>query len=1679
MKLYLLTILLSQYLSLIICSCNQENQCFDQKQQKCKLVDGKEHIGKEKRYGYCVIDAIKYEFIDFCKSDYEPVCISQDRKSCIKVQNSDHIVAILYSGNLCSGVNEFTSNFNSPQKLKYIKQGFCQDFNGRIKLGQAVQSASQQFLCNNLEGGQFNKCRQKKSCYLVGKNKCLNLNEVDGITSDGFCVFQNELYFDKIYCNESLCQIKNSQEQYSCISYSNSDIAGKTGDNYCIYQGQYFPKETLINCKQQYCIFQDDEQKSCLKIDRTNNPQIYGVSEEGFCLIQIKKKKISFILQQNTCPQSYCYFQDSCVQLSSQNPAKLNDSTCASLNTQNSVQCFTQLPACLSSSSTCLEVSSSSPNSVGLRTNGECAVANQYYSDLQSCSQDYCIKQSSGKKGCFVLDGSENAIGIDQSGNCVDSKTVAISCFDSDDICKDSQTSKCTKINSNSTFSNICILNGICYQMSYNQYVGRDTQYQCLKNQQESDQKILNCYSNTYQICKRSDLLACINYTSDSTYLGYISSTGICAQFGVQISTSGFQSITNLNPNYCQDDSYKIQLIVPVYAGRDQLYSRCLKPDQTQYQKVELCAKDYCIANSSCKMIGFDGVLIAKLSNGQCAQAQQSQSVQCAFKNYNYCLLNQTCNLLSSSNQSFSGIDSYGNCLSRNQSVFSSSLFKCADNHCKYSTGFEKQGCYLLDGSVGLAGSDSSQICLDYNKKQATQCAQQPIVCFDSNTQTCQQTVNYGSVGNGCSLNGQCFQMSPQFYVGRDTNNQCFKINNTPLSGTVDKCFNDPQTICLTSDKKQCIIYTNSSQYLGYIQSTGICAQNGQKTSNQALQIIVNLDKGYCQDNQFRIQQLLPPYVGRDSVNQLCLQQSTQSSQIEFCVQGYCVANNKCQPVGFDKKLIAKLSNQQCGLDQIPTAIECAFQSLDGQDISGNCVKRGQLTQNGSTNQVGIAANGLCLDINQAPAIRCTDQVNYICYDTNSQTCIQINTSSTNNYCKYQGTCYQLNLNQYVGRDTNFNCLTSGKTPTTGLVQNCLYDPQNICQKSDQSQCIYYTNKQWKNTYLGFINSSGYCAQEDQATSSLQFEIITNLDSNYCQDDSFFIRKIQTSYGGREVQYQRCLKAFNLPISQIDFCSKGYCIQSNECKQIGFDGKLISKLQNGQCAIDRQYPAVECAYNTLDTCLYNNMCYWLTEQDAFASGIDQNGNCLTRGVFSIIFKKCQSNHCFKIYPNFQSSQDGKGCFLLDGSQGQAGITSLGQCLAINTSPACRCTNKTNSICYDPATQTCQNTINYGSIGKGCILNSQCYQFSIQQYIGRDLELQCLVNNQITSQVDICFNEVNDVCLTNNDYQQFCVLYPQSQKYLGYISENKRCAIQDQIAYQNGILANLVNLKANFCQDVNGYIRALNKTQYVGVSKQNYQCLTVKQTSTNNIIQCYSGFCLNVNFCQAYDDTYIGKASNQTCLKVGQPQSIECAVNYCIEPNTQSCMLINDNDPNLSGVQGDYKCAVLGQYYTQILQCSSKYCIDYQDPDDPTTQPGCFLWDASIQRIGIDKNGYCTYQDQPNAIKCMPGQFCLNTLFGNSCQSLLLSFDQNRFSRERITGICLPYLDPKYIQGGDIETCVDGSCFYIDQVQKKNFCLSQGIYALGDFIVGIDTLGQCLIKNQITRVCLTYCALDIG
>ncbi|EWS74149.1 hypothetical protein TTHERM_001081609, partial (macronuclear) [Tetrahymena thermophila SB210] len=1045
--------------------------------------------------------------------------------------------------------------------------------------------------------------------------------------------------------------------------------------------------------------------------------------------------------------------------------------------------------------------------------NQNCAAANQYYNDLESCVQGYCIKQQSGSgaRGCFPLDGSESAIGIDNNGNCTDSSIAASSCYNSFDICKDYYTSKCTRINSNSTFNNICILNGICYQMSYNQYVGRDNKYQCLQNLQQSSYGLINCYDSTY-ICKTSNLLTCVYYLGDSTYLGKISSTGICAQIGAKISTSGFNSIINLNQNYCQDDSYTIQLILPVYAGRDQQYSRCLKADQTSYQNVELCANDYCIANNSCKTIGFDGVLIAKLQNGYCTQAQQPGSIQCAIKIYNYCLKNGTCNLLSSSDTNFSGVDINGNCLSRNQSV-SIGVLKCADYHCKYSTQPQQFGCFLLDGKPRFAGSDSSQNCLDYNNGIAKQCAQLPIVCFDGIKLVCQQTVDYGLVGNGCSQGGNCQSMS-SIFIGRDTNYKCFYQDQTPQSGTIDKCFNDTQTICLTSDKKQCILYAKSSQYLGCIQSTGICAQLGQQTSNQALQIIVNLNKGYCQDNQFIIQQLLPPYVGRDSVNQLCLQETSQSSQIEFCVQGYCIANNKCQPVGFDKKLIAKLSNQQCGLDQTSTAIECAYQSLDGQDNNGNCLQRGQITysmrkcqqdhckyfkdsqQNycayldGSIYQVGITEDGFCLRLNEYPAIRCTDQVNYICYDYYSQTCIQINISSRNNYCKLHGTCYQMNLYQYVGRDTNFNCLSSEQTPSTGLVQNCLNDPQNICQKSDQSQCINYYWWYWSRGYLGFINSSGFCAQKDQATSSQQkqFQIITNLDKNYCQDDNFIIRMIQTPYAGREMQYQRCLKADTLPNQQIDFCSQGYCISSNQCKQIGFDGKLISKLENGKCAIDRQYRAIECAYETLDTCLYNGQCYWLTEQDTIASGVDQNGYCLERGQISPNFKKCQSNHCFKIYPNYFYYGDGKGCFLLDGSQGQAGITSTGECLAINTSSAQRCTNKTNSICYDSASQKCQITIDYGSIGNGCILNSQCYQFSIQQYIGRDIQLQCLVNNQITSQVDTCFNDANNVCLSKNNSQQLCALYIQSQKYLGYISENKMCAIQDNIAYQQGYLA---------------------------------------------------------------------------------------------------------------------------------------------------------------------------------------------------------------------------------------------------------------------------------------------------
>ncbi|EAR82812.1 hypothetical protein TTHERM_01081720 (macronuclear) [Tetrahymena thermophila SB210] len=104
----------------ISCKCDQKLDCFDQRVSKCVQIDGVEFIGREMKNGYCVTDSIQYDKIDFCISKQENVCITQDRKSCVKIQKSKNIVAITEEG-ICIGIYENASQQSRPLRSINIK----------------------------------------------------------------------------------------------------------------------------------------------------------------------------------------------------------------------------------------------------------------------------------------------------------------------------------------------------------------------------------------------------------------------------------------------------------------------------------------------------------------------------------------------------------------------------------------------------------------------------------------------------------------------------------------------------------------------------------------------------------------------------------------------------------------------------------------------------------------------------------------------------------------------------------------------------------------------------------------------------------------------------------------------------------------------------------------------------------------------------------------------------------------------------------------------------------------------------------------------------------------------------------------------------------------------------------------------------------------------------------------------------------------------------------------------------------------------------------------------------------------------------------------------------------------------------------------------------------------------
>ncbi|EAR96559.2 hypothetical protein TTHERM_00488290 (macronuclear) [Tetrahymena thermophila SB210] len=1546
------------------------------------------------------------------------------------------------------------------------------------------------------------------------------------MTDDGICVFENNFHEKGVSCNQNYCSYTDKLNFRTCLPYISHQVTGRVlSNNQCIVRGENINANVKSICKKGYCRLVNQYHVSCVDVKDQFYIKIIGISKAGDCVLDLKQIKNAHRLSQGViCSENECFDGITCIPLgSNQNSlSKLIDQSCAPLNTENSMSCFQNYPACLDQNNTCQLVSNINLQSIGNTQQGLCVQINQSYKNIGFCSSQYCIQEQSDLTfSCVPFDGSPQAIGIDQQGYCLTSTKLAHSCFNSKNVCQDPLTKFCIDI---SQSDNICAINGICYTMSLNQipqYIGRDKNYLCLQNSQVSPQNLLvdKCLNIPSSICQKSDQTQCILYNGSTTYLGYISGTGYCAQLGQSTSLTQYQNIINLSQSYCQDNNFIIQQVNPQFQGRYQQYQICISTLQSQNNlSVEFCISGYCISSSnSCKQIGFDGVYIAKLADGTCGIAQQATAIQCGCINCDVCFYNfQSCYFLQDQGIT-SGVDTLGNCL--NAGTYVSNLLKCQEKYCLKKNQSGQLACFSIDGLSGQFGIDNKGYCLNINQSGAVKCTQKTqSVCYDQDKQMCVQTLSYGVNQNGCNFNSICYQLSLQQFIGRDKKYNCLlSQQSSPQNSLIDKCLNLPNSICYKSDQTQCILYTGSTTYLGYIEGTGYCAQVGQSTSLTQYQNILNLSQNYCQDSSFVIQQTSPQFLGRYLQYQMCIysQQPQNNLTIEFCSSGYCLYNsNSCKQIGFDGVYISKLVNGTCGNAFQTIAIQCGCLNCDvclynsqscyflkdssitsGIDTNGNCLNVGTYTSNllkcqsnyciknnlsgqsacflidGSPGQVGVDDKGNCLDANMPGAIKCS-KTSSICYEQANQMCVYYHQNQ--NGCILNFTCQQFSLQQNIGKDKNFQCLLDQQNIDGTQVDICMDDPDQVCKSSDQMRCVLYRNS---NVYLGYIQQTGICAQFNQKTSTISYQTVLNLNQIYCQNSDFVIQNIQPQFVGRDGVYQKCLVDSQIS-AQVEFCIQSYCLAAdNSCKKIGFDGVQIAKLQNQQCSTDSQNNSIECAFINYDVCLLNQVCYWLSYSNINTAGIDIFGNCIQREVFIAKqnIKKCEIHHCLVL--NLNNAK----CTLIDGIN-FAGKNEEGLCLTLNQSIATVCTIFNSYVCFDQTNKYCTLTTTFGTQG-GCSLNGNCYPLSSTQYIGRGINQQCLTSlQQASDNVDICFNDTNSICF--DQINHCCVNYTNSAFYLGYIIENKQCAVNNQITYQLGVIANVKNLHQNYCQDTNGFIRQLDGQLNVGVDSNMFKCLIPNQQADSKAIQCYEGYCVSNNSCQLYNQIMIGRDPYYNCLSEGQQIAIQCSTAYaCLDTVLKACFKINDTNANHSGMQTNGQCVVSGQYYQSIFKCSYNYCKQKLNPSDPKSFETCLPFDASQQRIGIDSNGYCVQQDIPNAIRCMEGQFCLNQQNGNSCQSLLFSHQEKRFARQKYTNYCLPYLNQDG-KGDSIETCVQGSCLYTYPISGKDYCFTEGGQYFGYFIVGTDIQGYCIIENEVSNIqiatCygITYCILTI-
>ncbi|KAL4467798.1 hypothetical protein ABPG74_013133 [Tetrahymena malaccensis] len=807
-------------------------------------------------------------------------------------------------------------------------------------------------------------------------------------------------------------------------------------------------------------------------------------------------------------------------------------------------------------------------------------------------------------------------------------------------------------------------------------------------------------------------------------------------------------------------------------------------------------------------------------------------------------------------------------------------------------------------------------------------------------------------------------------------------------------------------------------------------------------------------------------YIGRQKKNSFCVINSSIMDEIEFCFDkdsSICITKekNKCVKINEDFQYVAIIQeNNQCvsmnesisnyGIPQEMTMIKQGYcQRSDSQVVIGEV-------------DISLSNYYLCLDQNNK----------YIENHQNHHYCLEKSTKQIKLLSKVAGRTMQgscVSENEYYGQKVSCNIQFCELKNENNQFTCIAYDSHLVIGKTQLNQCIFDDSKLFDTQ----IQCKPQFCRQIQSNRSKCIKIINSqgiLQNGDCIHGKQQLRKLLNPTSSGYGSYP----------SQCTSSQQCYDIGQYSCINLGSSNNSLAKLNNNYCATLNVRNSVSCYYSYPACLSSQGVCLQVSYSNSQSVGQRQGGQCAILNTVYQDLSSCSQSLCITQYGQLSNQ-------FCSPFYGSSNMFMMFDCNNVSQKSQ-YCKDPSGQFCFDSSSKECFQTLTFGGTGAGCQYNGTCQILSNNQFIGRaQPNNQCLQNNQVpNTTLETCFYDPQNICKVISP-TQFCVIYPSSSQYLGFVSENNGCAVLNQITFSLGYVANVINLRSNHCQDSNGYIIQLDYNQNIGVDSDRYQCLQLYQQPTGIVIECQRGFCVSSGCCQKYDSIMIGKNAQHQCLQERQPISIECSfddIDVCFDTDAQACNHLNDSLPNSQGKISNGLCASGSKYYSKILKCSFNFCIQKRNPADPNSQEGCFPFDISQNRVGVDANGYCVKLDQQNAVRCMKGQVCLDNQNGYACTSLVFSKTLNKYARQQNTMFCLPYLDPSGL-GDQIETCVLGSCLYQDFLSNQDYCVIQGTIAKGHFIVGVDIYQLCISEDQITSnqivSCfgLTYCILPIG